>query len=68
MPRVNYATVFGFYDSSVREQDLYCRKCGMPVTWDRLGDLAGVTRARQRQFFERMRILCFDKNWYSAHP
>ena len=47
--------VFGCFDNSVREKDWRCRECETA---------AGMTRARLRQFFERMHTLCsrmFDK-------
>ena len=49
--------VLDFCDNSMREKDWRYRKCGTQATRGRQGDLAGVTRARQRQSFERMHAL-----------
>ncbi len=72
-PKINYKKFradyymhneFSFFDSSVHSKDwVCCCKCGALATSARLGDLAGLTRARQYQSFERLHTHCFGKFW-----
>ena len=59
LSKADYPTNFNLCDNCVRQKDWCCHKHGTQATQARQGDLAGVTRARQRQSFWRMHTLCF---------
>ena len=51
--------VVGCYDASMLEKYWHCRKRGIQAALARQGDLAGMTRARQRQSFQHRRLETF---------
>ncbi len=62
--RYHTVPIFGYCDSSMRKKVWRCHKREVQATRARQGDFAGVTRARQRQSFERMRTYtAFESNY-----